>query len=117
MLSMGAVRASGLCRRVAVVALLLVTVLAVAVRPLLRGAGPSHSPWGLNRLVLLSEPAANNDAPLMSPIHIHVRLLALVLSIPLLLLRMHRRGFMPIRVRRLKLPSRCASSSSALPAH
>ncbi len=115
MLSMGAVRASGLCCRVAVVALLLVTILAVAVRPLLRGVGHSHSPWGLNRLVLLSEPTANNDAPPLSPIHIHVRLFALVLSIPLLLLKLHRQGFMPIRVRRLKLPSRGAGS--ALPPH
>ncbi len=112
---MGTVRARGLCCRGAVVALLLVTVLAVAVRPLLRGAGHSHSPWGLNRLVLLSEPAVNDDAPLLSPIHIHVRLFALLLSIPLLVLKMHRRGFTPVPVHRLKLFSRCASSS--LPSH
>ncbi len=114
-LGMGTVRAGGLCSRVAVVALLLVTVLAVAVRPLLRGAGHSHSPWGLNRLVLLSEPAVNDDAPLVPPICANVHLVPLALAVPLLLLKMHRRGFTPVPVRRLKLFSRCTSSS--LPSH
>ena len=115
MRGMRVVNGKALRYHLAVLALVLVTVLVGALRPLVRGAGHSHGRWGLGRLVLLSEPAVNDDAPPALPVRTNVHLLAPLLAVALLVLKMRRSGFAPIPVRRLKLPTR--HTSPFLPSH
>ncbi len=104
---------NGKALRVAVFTLILFMIFVGALRPLARGV--EHSRWGLSRLVLLSEPAANDDAPPTVPFRTEVHLLAPIVNVLPLAVKMRRIGFAPVPVHRLKLPARNASRS--LPSH
>ncbi len=98
--------------RLGAFALIVVIACVVALRPLTRVPGHVHNGLGLTRLALLSEPAADGDTPLKPPSRTVAHVLAPILvSALLIVLKMRRTAFVPVRLRRLKLPSHTSTRS------
>ncbi len=97
-----------------VITLILLTVGVSVVRPVLRQAG--HLPaWSLSRAVFLSEAAADDQVQVPSPTRM-TRQVPLTVAAPMITeFKIYRQGFVPIPVRRLRLPAH--STNRSLPFH
>ena len=96
------------------VVLIAVTLFVIAVRPVTRPSSPLLQPLGLTRMSLLSEAAAADDAPGVSPAS---HFSGLVPPASNVLPPRARTRWAPLRsarVRRLKLPPRSSSARSLL---
>ncbi|MFI5397836.1 MAG: hypothetical protein ACHQ9S_20050 [Candidatus Binatia bacterium] len=98
--------------RLTPVALIVLAVLAGFLRPISRVPGRAQNQFGLNRLAFLLEPATDAALPLAAPARADARTFAPTLaSTFLIVLKMRRVAFVPVPVRRLRLPSRTTSRS------
>lgn len=90
-------------------ALILCVALLGLMRPVRRLSGQAHRARGVPQSAFLSEAATDADVapvPWTLPIHGIRRLFApALLPVFLLVLRARRIGFVPVRIRRLKLPA------------
>ncbi len=92
--------------KLAVVALIALTLFVGAVRPLTRPSGPLNRPLGLTRWSLLSESGINEKTPLPSPAEAPALVFTAPLVSVLLVLKTRRAAFRPVPVRRLKFFAR-----------
>jgi hypothetical protein len=99
--------------KLAIVALIALSLFVSAVRPLTRPAGHLIRPLGLTHWSLLSEAGDHDSAPVPQPTVVEAHVLAPPLtSIALLvLLKTRRAAFRPVPVRRLKLLARSPADS------
>ncbi len=100
-----------LSRTLVVGALIGLTLLVSAVRPLTRPTGHLNRPLGLTHWSLLSEAAGDTSVPLSQPAVTDAEVVAAaVLRVPPVLDR-RPAMFRPVSVRRLKLPPRSTTDS------
>jgi hypothetical protein len=112
-MSMGLQR--GLCSssKVGVVALTALTIFVLTVRPVTRPSSTLYGRLGLTRMSLLSEPAADDATPRISPAAAEFFMLVPSLAAVLaLVLRTRRAAFSSVPLRRLKLPPPRRSAGS-----
>jgi hypothetical protein len=92
--------------KLAIIALITLSLFVIAVRPLTRPAGHLIRPLGLTRWSLLSDVGVNDGTALPLPAAAQVQVSAPPLvSVPLVL-KTRRAAFRPVPVRRLKLLAR-----------
>ena len=98
--------------RLGVAVLILSVFLAGALRPIIKRAiDPNHEHLGLKRITFVSEPVTNVDPSPPAPPRTHIGALIAALSGPLSVTAKSRLvPFIPIPVRRLKIPARTARS-------
>ncbi len=99
--------------KVGLVVFLALTVFVSAARPLTRPTGRLYSHFGVTRMSLLTEPAANEEAAVLPPADTAGQLLRpfFFVAVLLLVLKTRRVAFQPLRVRRVKRPPRRPASS------
>jgi len=110
--SVGPITGRRLRWKAGVIALIALTVWMGALRPLARVAGHTHNVLGFARVALLSDPAADGDAPLKPPGRAAVQaIVPALVSALLIALKTRRTAFVPVPVRRLKLPPHRSTDS------
>jgi len=94
------------------IALILLSILVGALRPLVRLSGRGRNRYELSRVVFMAEPAADTQSPPANPDRITVRVFApALISVLLLILKTQQRAAAPTPVHRLKLPRRATADS------